>query len=402
MSITNIRYLYNDTKAIGVKMKKKNNNILKPIASIIALTVILSGAVMSANFDFSEKPNSKNSLYVTTTTDKTQYDVGEPVEVTIKVTNGDYEPVTIYFPDAQLADFEVSNDTCGIYVWSHDKCFAQVIIPLTIGSYQTVDILTDYWLQVDFDENQVECGDYCIVGWMVDYFDAFGDYPEIYGNSVHIRVELNHPPFTPSNPVPPNGATNVTEGGLSWTGGDPDPGDIVTYDIYFGTTCPPPLVAKNQTTTEYNPGLLEYSTQYYWKIVAWDNHGATTEGPIWSFTTEEEDEGEPVIKIEPPPFPSPYPGLRVFIFNIGDAVATDVEWSFRWYGGWILGERFSDKARIDAGEIPSICIQEGRSISSLKFGLGNVAIIIRAECAEGSSDEVVLEARMMGFFLMIT
>jgi len=32
------------------------------------------------------------------------------------------------------------------------------------------------------------------------------------------------------------------------------------------------------------------NTQYYWQIVAWDNHGASTESPIWSFTTEEEPE----------------------------------------------------------------------------------------------------------------
>ena len=27
------------------------------------------------------------------------------------------------------------------------------------------------------------------------------------------------------------------------------------------------------------------NTTYYWKIISHDNHGATTQGPIWAFTT---------------------------------------------------------------------------------------------------------------------
>jgi hypothetical protein len=38
----------------------------------------------------------------------------------------------------------------------------------------------------------------------------------------------------------------------------------------------------------YDPGTLEYGTLYYWRIVAWDSHGASTEGPLWHFSTEEE------------------------------------------------------------------------------------------------------------------
>jgi hypothetical protein len=35
---------------------------------------------------------------------------------------------------------------------------------------------------------------------------------------------------------------------------------------------------------------MSYSTDYYWKIVSWDNHGASTTGPIWDFTTIEQQE----------------------------------------------------------------------------------------------------------------
>ena len=97
----------------------------------------------------------------------------------------------------------------------------------------------------------------------------------------------NTPPNVPSNPSPKNGATSVDiNSDLSWTGGDPDPShDTVMYDVYFGTTTTPPKVASNQSATTYDPGALAYVTDYYWKIVAWDNHGATTAGPVWHFTT---------------------------------------------------------------------------------------------------------------------
>jgi len=62
--------------------------------------------------------------------------------------------------------------------------------------------------------------------------------------------------------------------------------DNITYDVYFGTSSPPPKVASNQTDTSFIPGTLEYNTTYYWQIVAWNDQGESAEGPIWSFTTE--------------------------------------------------------------------------------------------------------------------
>ncbi len=96
---------------------------------------------------------------------------------------------------------------------------------------------------------------------------------------------INNPPNTPSNPTPASGAltqpANLT---LSWIGGDPD-GDVVTYDVYLGTS-PTALVFKtNRSTTTYPTGTLSSSTDYYWRIVAKDSKGATKTGPIWSFRT---------------------------------------------------------------------------------------------------------------------
>lgn len=97
----------------------------------------------------------------------------------------------------------------------------------------------------------------------------------------------NNPPYVPSNPKPSGPNISVCPPNLSWTGGDPD-GDNVTYDVYFGKDFPPELIAEDIDTTWYQTlFLLEFSTMYYWTIVAEDEHGLTTHGPNWTFTTEE-------------------------------------------------------------------------------------------------------------------
>ena len=109
----------------------------------------------------------------------------------------------------------------------------------------------------------------------------------------------NQPPYYPSNPNPVNGSVNIDINAvLSWAGGDPDPGDNVTYDVYFGTSSTPPKVVSNQSDTVYNPGVMQYSTLYYWRIVAWDDHNASSIGPVWRFTTKNN---------KPPVFGTPSP-----------------------------------------------------------------------------------------------
>jgi internalin A len=129
-------------------------------------------------------------------------------------------------------------------------------------------------------------GDYTVC---VTVTDSFGNWMKCCTNVT--VTGLNNPPNTPGNPSPTNHALGVsTSSDLSWSGGDPDADDAVTYDVYFGTSSTPPLVSNDQSGTTCDPGTLAYNTKYYWKIVARDNHGASTTGPLWDFTTTSADQ----------------------------------------------------------------------------------------------------------------
>jgi hypothetical protein len=89
-----------------------------------------------------------------------------------------------------------------------------------------------------------------------------------------------NPPSSPFNPNPADGATGVsTTATLSWSGQN-----TTSYDIRFGTTNPPPLVATGVTATSFTPTTTA-ATTYFWQIVA-NNANGSTAGAIWSFTTE--------------------------------------------------------------------------------------------------------------------
>lgn len=95
-------------------------------------------------------------------------------------------------------------------------------------------------------------------------------------------TECGRLPYVPSNPDPENSTNTVHMSAmLDW---DLDP-CVYNYNIYFGTSSPPPYYSNTTTMPiPVDAGRLEESTTYYWQIVAGNQLGQT-EGPIWNFTT---------------------------------------------------------------------------------------------------------------------
>jgi len=133
--------------------------------------------------------------------------------------------------------------------------------------------------------------------------------------------KLNNPPYEPSNPYPDNHASSVhINTNLNWDCVDPDEGDILTYDVYFGTSSNPPLIVSDIILNIYNPGTMSYGTKYYWKIVAKDNLDGVTSGQIWDFTTSNINENNPPYKPSNP-LPENY------------EIYADINTSLKWDGG---------------------------------------------------------------------
>jgi agmatine deiminase len=98
-------------------------------------------------------------------------------------------------------------------------------------------------------------------------------------------TETNHPPYVPFDPSPADGAEGVlVTADLSWSGGDPDEDDV-TYAVYFGPSDPPGFMAGGLTDPAYDLPVLNYDTEYFWYVRAYDGY-AYVSGPTCSFTTE--------------------------------------------------------------------------------------------------------------------
>ena len=128
-----------------------------------------------------------------------------------------------------------------------------------------------------------------IFQWMTDTFNR-----KWTNGSGHTETKsfVPLPPDAPAYNAPASGATAVPTSGvtLSWNGGL----WAHLYDIYFGTTANPPLLAANvqlgpsQYSSDYKTyalPTLQPGTTYYWKIVSKTMAYVPANGVVWSFTT---------------------------------------------------------------------------------------------------------------------
>jgi len=99
-------------------------------------------------------------------------------------------------------------------------------------------------------------------------------------------------PEPATDPTPADSATNVNRStDLSWTPGE----HTTSYDVYFGTAAPPAFV-RNQTSSQFDAGIMAATTTHYWRIDARNDAGLMTTGTQWSFTTGV-DEGDGLVGI---------------------------------------------------------------------------------------------------------
>ena len=170
------------------------------------------------------------------------------------------------------------------------------------------------------------------------------------GFSIATASIENTPPNVPSDPHPADGAVDVgKKTHLSWTGGDPDPGDKAIYDVYFAIDVNPGLIASDLQMPNYKPDTLDNFTQYYWYVVAKDENGASTIGHLWTFTTND-------CYCDPPEKPSGPSRVRNrqrydYSTKIMNQNQDGWYYNFSWgdgnYSGWLGPYNHNERVRVE-------------------------------------------------------
>lgn len=96
----------------------------------------------------------------------------------------------------------------------------------------------------------------------------------------------SHIPYPADNMLPTMGTIVSPTAGkvlLSWVGSDVD-GDIVDYDVFFGTTIAPSLLKSNLINNQLEVSVAA-KTKFYWKVITRDKNGNTSESIVYQFTT---------------------------------------------------------------------------------------------------------------------
>jgi hypothetical protein len=135
---------------------------------------------------------------------------------------------------------------------------------------------------IDFRPGVLELGK--AYYWRIDEFDGLTTYKgDVWSFTT---------PGAAGGAKPPHGAVNVKHNKiLKWAPAD----NAVSHQVYFGTdkaavqgagTGSPELKGNKDLGSEsLDPGMLEWNTDYYWRVDAVDASGNASKGPVWAFTT---------------------------------------------------------------------------------------------------------------------
>lgn len=141
-------------------------------------------------------------------------------------------------------------------------------------------------------------------------------------------------PNAPSNPFPSDESTNLPRQLLlSWQCSDPD-GDPLTYDVFFGLGPYLYPADSNLQIAKYDPGPLQFGTEYNWKVTAKDDNLHRTEGAVWHFTTEDSMFSLSVV-VDGEGFVTVEPDLPRYAYadSVTLAAVPDSGWYFNGWGG---------------------------------------------------------------------
>lgn len=205
-----------------------------------------------------------------------------------------------------------------------------------------VDTLSCKSFDIDHD-GDVDCEDFDIFAsdyngesgeiWRSDFnWDGVVNLIDLVMFAEHVEGPCvqNQPPLVPYDPDPADGSIDVAlDTDFSWSSGDVNRIDTVTYTIYIGSDVSQleahdaGSYSGNVFRITWTPDeLLDSETTYYWMVNASDDNGGSSESPLWTFTTRALPQGN-----NPPHMPTnPSPADGAVNVEMSTAV-------INWYGG---------------------------------------------------------------------
>lgn len=177
------------------------------------------------------------------------------------------------------------------------------------------------------------------------YYFSSGAYQQgipfiIYGLSEDCNIQ------NAANPFPPDGATNISKYNvtLNWSNSQ----GTTLVDVYFGSNGDLFNVYSGATISQYSAPILDYNTNYVWKVVCRNDSCINSTSEIWHFKTEP----DPTIQVD-----TVYPNFAQYWTGYSDGV-TKNDGEVRGYGnedGWMI---------FDLSMVPS----EFQCVYSVTFG----------------------------------
>jgi len=137
------------------------------------------------------------------------------------------------------------------------------------------------WGSTTYKPGPLESGK--VYYWRVDAFHGFETHRS--------EVMSFSTPGGVSSLNPSNGSENVNQTQiLTWAAGD----SSASYEVYFGTDkdavrnadtgSPEYKGSRNLDSESYDPGAMEWDSDYYWRVDEVKADGTTQKGMVWSFT----------------------------------------------------------------------------------------------------------------------
>jgi len=184
-------------------------------------------------------------------------------------------------------------------------------VRISVGSSQTTHgdfVIVDTQNEIDvtngtaavFSKHTVDLSAYEGQSIYIAFVWAQDDGDAVVIDNVDLENQNAAAPDPVTTPTPIDGASNVFVDPTDGSDIDTDPDNFVmfdwepastgdpatSYDIYLGSSPTNLNLLGNTTNDAVNITGIDYSTLYYWQIVAKNSGGDAVGSSVWSFTTE--------------------------------------------------------------------------------------------------------------------